>query len=108
MNPSYMPMIAMLQGSLGHIVEVPTLSQDSLNAAVHVGLGATDFVVKHKDELFKKQLTLFKRSVDGEDNRKVDKWFVNSKGEEIGRIRQFKQISILMLFQIQIMMRSRL
>ncbi|MFJ7649198.1 M14 family metallopeptidase [Lysinibacillus sp. NPDC097279] len=86
-TPSYTTSFAMLHGSLGHIIEVPTLSQDSLYAALYVGIGAIDFVVKQKDELFKKQLMLFKRGIDGEDNREVDKWFVNSKGEEIGRNR---------------------
>ena len=83
----YTTSFAMLQGSLGHIIELPTLSQDSLHAAVHVGLGAIDFVVQHKNALFTKQLTLFKRGLDGEDNREVDKWLLNAKGEKIGRNR---------------------
>ncbi|MCM3761801.1 S-layer homology domain-containing protein [Alkalihalobacillus oceani] len=87
MTPAYTAIFTMLHGSLGHTVEVPDLSQDSLYAAVHVGLGAIDYVVNNKDQLFKDQLTLFKRGVEGEDNRAVDPWFVNQAGEEIGRIR---------------------
>ncbi|MBB4823414.1 murein tripeptide amidase MpaA [Sporosarcina luteola] len=86
-TPSYPTNFAMLQGSLGQVIEIPTLSQDSLYATFHLGLGAIDFVAKQKDALFKKQLTLFKRGIDGEDNREVDKWLVNAKGEEIGRNR---------------------
>ncbi|QTD40986.1 X-prolyl-dipeptidyl aminopeptidase [Sporosarcina sp. Te-1] len=86
-TPSYPANSAMLQGSLGHVIEVPTLSQDTLYAIIHLGLGAIDFVAKQKDELFKQQLALFKRGIDGEDNREVDKWLVNAKGEEIGRNR---------------------
>ncbi|WP_240733094.1 M14 family metallopeptidase [Jeotgalibacillus sp. S-D1] len=87
MTPAYTPMYAMLHGALGHTVEVPTLSQDSLNAMVGVGLGATHFVTENKDELYKEQLEIFKRGVTGEDNRAVDQYYVNAAGEEIGRNR---------------------
>jgi murein tripeptide amidase MpaA len=87
MTPAYTAIFAMLHGSLGHTIEVPTLSQDSLRALVHSGLGATKYVVDNKDSLFKNQLTLFKRGIDGEDNRAVDKYYVNQAGEEIGRVR---------------------
>ncbi|MBE4907162.1 X-prolyl-dipeptidyl aminopeptidase [Bacillus luteolus] len=87
MTPAYSAIFAMLHGSLGHTIEVPTLSQDSLRALVHSGLGATKYVIENKDLLFKNQLTLFKRGVDGEDNRAVDQYYVNQAGEQIGRIR---------------------
>uniref|UniRef100_UPI000367DACF M14 family metallopeptidase n=1 Tax=Halalkalibacterium ligniniphilum TaxID=1134413 RepID=UPI000367DACF len=87
MTPAYTAIFAMLHGSLGHTVEVPTLSQDSLYAAVHLSLGATNYVLENKDELFKNQLEIFKRGVEGEDNRAVDSWYVNQAGDEIGRVR---------------------
>jgi len=87
MTPAYTATFAMLHGSMGHTVEVPTLSQDSLHAAVGTGLGSTYYVTENKDELYKDQLEIFKRGVDGEDNRAVDEYFVNDAGESIGRQR---------------------
>ncbi|WP_156906555.1 M14 family metallopeptidase [Alteribacter aurantiacus] len=87
MSPAYTGMYAMLHGSLGHTIEVPTLSQNSLRAMVGVGLGSTLFVTENKDELFKKQLQIFERGVNGEDNPAVDEYFVNAAGESIGRVR---------------------
>lgn len=87
MSPSYTPMYAMLHGTLGHTVEVPSLSQDSLYAMVGIGLGATKFVFDHKDRLYLNQLKVFKRGIDGEDNPAVDKHYTNAAGKSIGRIR---------------------
>ncbi|WP_066388448.1 M14 family metallopeptidase [Neobacillus mesonae] len=86
-TPAYTPMYAMLHGSLGHTVEVPTLSQNAFHAMVGVGLGAAKFVFDHKEELFKNQLQIFDRGVKGIDDRAVDKYFVNAAGESIGRVR---------------------
>ncbi|CAH2713124.1 hypothetical protein BACCIP111895_00257 [Neobacillus rhizosphaerae] len=87
MSPGYTPMYAMLHGSLGHTIEIPALSQKGFRAMVGTGLGAVLFVTENKDELYKNQLEIFKRSVNGEDNRAVDEYFVNASGESIGRIR---------------------
>lgn len=87
MTPAYTAMYGMLHGALGHTIEVPTLSQDSYNALVGSGLGAAKYVHDNKDELYKEQLEIFKRGVNGEDNRAVDEHLVNAKGESIGRIR---------------------
>ncbi|RNA69983.1 M14 family metallopeptidase [Alteribacter keqinensis] len=87
MSPAYTGMYAMLHGSLGHTIEVPTLSQNSLRAMVGVGLGSALYVAENKDELFKKQLEIFERGVNGEDNPAVDEYFVNAAGESIGRVR---------------------
>jgi len=87
MTPAYRATFAMLHGSMGHTVEVPTLSQDSLHAAVGTGLGSTYYVTENKDELYVDQLEIFKRGVNGEDNRAVDEYFVNAAGESIGRQR---------------------
>ena len=88
MSVGYTPMYAMLQGSLGHTIEIPALSQDGFNAMVGVGLGAVHFIKKNKDQLYKKQLEIFQRGVTGEDNDAVDKYLVNSSGKSIGRIRK--------------------
>jgi hypothetical protein len=87
MSPGYTPSYAMLHGSLGHTIEIPALSQSGLRAMVGVGLGAVQFVTENKDKLYMNQLKIFKRGVNGEDNRAVDKYFVNASGESIGRIR---------------------
>ncbi|MFJ7727551.1 M14 family metallopeptidase [Neobacillus sp. NPDC097160] len=87
MSVAYTPMYAMLHGSLGHTIEIPALSQKGFRAMVGVGLGAVHFVTENKDALYKNQLEIFKRSVNSEDNRAVDKYFVNASGESIGRIR---------------------
>ncbi|MBO0960029.1 hypothetical protein J1P26_09865 [Neobacillus sp. MM2021_6] len=87
MSVAYTPMYAMLHGSLGHTIEIPALSQKGFRAMVGTGLGAVHFVTKNKDALYKNQLEIFKRGVNGEDNRAVDKYFVNASGEQIGRIR---------------------
>lgn len=87
MSPGYTPMYAMLHGSLGHTIEIPELSQKGFEAMVRVGLGAVLFVTANKRELYKNQLEIFKRGVDGEDNRAVDSYLVNASGQTIGRIR---------------------
>ena len=87
MTPAYTAIYAMLHGSLGHTIEVPKLGQDGYNALVGSGLGAANYVHDNKDRLYKEQLEIFKRGVDGEDNRAVDEYYVNAAGEEIGRIR---------------------
>ncbi|WP_082692856.1 M14 family zinc carboxypeptidase [Bacillus sp. FJAT-29814] len=87
MTPAYTPMYAMLHGSLGHTVEVPALGQNGYNAMLGAGLGAVKYVTENKDALFENQLDIFKRGVNGEDNRAVDQYFVNSAGEAIGRVR---------------------
>lgn len=87
MTPAYTAMYAMLHGSLGHTVEVPALSQNGYNAMEGAGLGAISYVTENKDELYNNQLEVFKRGVNGEDNRAVDEYFVNADGESIGRLR---------------------
>ncbi|WP_394120201.1 M14 family metallopeptidase [Planococcus donghaensis] len=87
MTPAYTAMYGMLHGALSHTIEVPTLSQDSYNALVGSGLGAAKYVHDNKDDLYKEQLEIFKRGVNGEDNRAVDEHLVNAAGESIGRIR---------------------
>ncbi|UJL45738.1 X-prolyl-dipeptidyl aminopeptidase [Virgibacillus sp. NKC19-16] len=87
MTPAYTATFAMLHGSLGHTVEVPSLGQDGYDAMVGAGLGSTLYVTENKDELYKDQLETFKRGVNGEDNRAVDEYFVNAEGESIGRQR---------------------
>ncbi len=87
MTPAYTAIYAMLHGSLGHTIEVPTLSQNAYRAMVGVGLGSTLFVTENKNALYAKQLEIFNRGVNGEDNRAVDEYFVNAAGESIGRVR---------------------
>ena len=87
MGPSYTPIFSMLHGTLGHTVEVPTLSQDAYNAMVGTGFGMINYVFENKDDLYARQLEIFKRGVNGEDSRSVDPLLTNAAGESIGRIR---------------------
>ena len=87
MTPAYTPMYAMLHGAFAHTVEVPALSQNGYNAMEGAGLGAISYVTQYKDQLYKDQLEIFKRGVNGEDNRAVDEYYVNATGDEIGRLR---------------------
>ncbi|MCG7346588.1 M14 family metallopeptidase [Sporosarcina sp. ACRSL] len=87
MGPSYTPIFSMLHGTLGHTVEVPTLSQDSYNAMVGTGFGMIHYVFENKDDLFARQVEIFNRGVKGEDNRAVDPLLTNAAGESIGRVR---------------------
>jgi hypothetical protein len=87
MTPAYTAMYAMLHGSLGHTIETPALGQNGYDAMYGTGLGATLYVTENKDELYKNQLEIFKRGMNGDDNRAVDEYFVNAAGESIGRSR---------------------
>ncbi|MFC4735970.1 M14 family metallopeptidase [Bacillus daqingensis] len=87
MTPSYTAMYGMLHGAYSHTVEAPTLSQDSYRAMVGSSLGAIDYVLENKDELYTDQLSIFERGVNNEDDRSVDEHFVNAAGESIGRVR---------------------
>lgn len=87
MTPAYTAMYAMLHGSLGHTVETPALSQNGYDAMYGAGLGAALYVTENKDKLYKNQLEIFERGVNGEDNRAVDEYFVNASGQSIGRTR---------------------
>lgn len=87
MTPAYTAMYAMLHGSLGHTIETPALSQNGFDAMYATGLGATLYVTENKDKLYKNQLEIFKRGINGEDDRAVDEYFVNSAGDSIGRSR---------------------
>ncbi|WP_255301535.1 M14 family metallopeptidase [Bacillus sp. AFS040349] len=88
MTPAYTAMYAMLHGSLGHTVETPALSQNGYDAMYGAGLGAALYVTENKDKLYKNQLEIFERGVNGEDDRAVDEYFVNAAGQSIGRTRE--------------------
>lgn len=87
MGPSYTPIFSMLHGTLGHTVEVPTLSQDAYDAMVGAGFGMINYVFENKDDLYARQVEIFDRGVKGEDNRAVDPLLTNAAGESIGRVR---------------------
>ena len=87
MGPSYTPIFSMLHGTLGHTVEVPTLSQNAYDAMVGAGFGMINYVFENKDDLFTRQLEIFNRGLNGEDNRLVDPLLTNAAGESIGRVR---------------------
>jgi hypothetical protein len=86
-SPAYTAVYAMHQGAMGHTIEVPELNEDSLDAFYYATLGATSYVVDNKEKLFLNQLEIFKRGINNEDNRAVDKNLINAKYEPIGRPR---------------------
>nr|WP_315020340.1 M20/M25/M40 family metallo-hydrolase [uncultured Aminipila sp.] len=85
--PMYAAVLALMHGALGHTVEIPELNQDSNNAFMFAGLGSLKYALENKEKLFKNQLEIYKRGVEGIDSTEVDKWLVNAKGESIGRPR---------------------
>ncbi|WP_270170159.1 S-layer homology domain-containing protein [Paenibacillus sp. SYP-B4298] len=79
-SPAYTAVFAMHHGALGSTIEIPKLNQDSTDALYYGILGATQYVIEHKDDLFFNQLEFYKRGVNNEDNRKVDEYiFKNGK-----------------------------
>lgn len=85
--PAYTAVFAMHHGALGHTIEIPELNQDSTNALYYTALAATKYLADNKDRLFLNQLEIYKRGMNNEDNRAVDKYLVNAKYEVIGRPR---------------------
>lgn len=83
----YTGVFTMLGGTLGHTIEVPEQNKHSVQAAVYDMLGSFEYLYKHRDALYRNQLEIFKRSLNNEDNRNVDTWITNAKGEEKGRQR---------------------
>lgn len=84
---AYTATYALHHGAMAHTIEIPELNQDSNDALVNGVLGSASFVLNDKDNLFYSQLEYYKRGVNGEDNKAVDKYLVNAKGESIGRPR---------------------
>ncbi len=86
--PIYGAMYAMVHGAMGHTIEMPELNQDSNDAVVYAALGSIDFVLNNKDRLFKNQLEIYRRGVEGIDAAAlVDPLYKNAKGQQIGRPR---------------------
>lgn len=85
--PMYAAVLGMMHGALGHTIEIPELNQDSNNAFVYAGLGSLNYALENKEDLFKNQLEIYKRGVEGIDDRSVDEWLVNAKREVVGRPR---------------------
>lgn len=85
--PMYAAVLGMMHGALGHTIEIPELNQDSNNAFVYAGLGSLNYALENKENLFKNQLEIYRRGVEGIDDRSVDEWLVNAEREIIGRPR---------------------
>lgn len=85
--PMYAAVLGMMHGALGHTIEIPELNQDSNNAFVYAGLGSLNYALENKEDLFKNQLEIYRRGVEGIDDRSVDEWLVNAEREIIGRPR---------------------
>lgn len=85
--PMYAAVLSLMHGALGHTIEVPELNQESNDAFLYAGLGSLKYALEKKEDLFKNQLEIYRRGVEGVDSRKVDPWLINAKGESIGRQR---------------------
>ncbi len=88
---AYTAMYAMFHGAMGHTVEIPDLNEESNKALIYANFGAVKYALDHKQELYMNQLEIFKRGVNGEDNKEVDQWLVNQDGKVIGRDRDQNQ-----------------
>jgi len=86
-SPVYAPMYAMMHGALGHTIEIPELNQDSNDGFVYASFGSLLYALENKEKLFKNQLEIYRRGVEGIDSREVDQWLVNYAGEAVGRAR---------------------
>jgi len=86
--PMYAAVLGMMHGALGHTIEIPELNQEGNNGFVYAGFGSLLYALENKEDLFKNQLEIYKRGVEGIDaSEEVDKWLINAKGESIGRPR---------------------
>lgn len=62
------------------------MNEDSLDAFYYAALGATDYVINNKQELFLNQLEIFKRGIQNENtNAAVKDYLINAQNESIGR-----------------------
>jgi murein tripeptide amidase MpaA len=84
---AYTAMFAMFHGAMGHTIEIPDLNEESNKALIYAGLGAVKYALDNKERLYMNQLEIFKRGVNGDDNKAVDQWLVNQEGKVIGRDR---------------------
>ncbi|MFV0517494.1 MAG: M28 family peptidase [Aminipila sp.] len=85
--PMYAAVLSLLHGAIGHTVEIPELNQQSNDAFMYAGLGSLNYALENKERLFKNQLMIYERGINGIDAKKVDKWLINANGEVIGRPR---------------------
>ncbi|WP_206458515.1 M20/M25/M40 family metallo-hydrolase [Anaerovorax sp. IOR16] len=85
--PMYAAVLSLMHGAVGHTVEIPELNQESNDAFMYAGFGSLKYALENKEKLFKNQLEIYKRGVEGIDDRKVDPWLINANGDAIGRPR---------------------
>ncbi|SEQ31307.1 LPXTG-motif cell wall anchor domain-containing protein [Ignavigranum ruoffiae] len=83
----YTGVYAVYQGILGHTIEVPGMNDHSFFAGVFAGMGSIDYVMNHRDQLFIDKLNIFLRGINKEENPETEKYFVDSKGNVVGRIK---------------------
>lgn len=83
----YTGVFAQINGVLGHTIEIPDQNLEGMKAHEHTIIGSIDYILKNKDALYKNQLTAYQRGLDKEDNRAVDTWHMDVKGNQIGRPR---------------------
>lgn len=85
--PMYAAVFGMMQGAMGHTIEIPSASEESTKAFDYIGWGSLYHALQNKEKLYKNQLEIYKRGVEGFDSREVDKFLVNASGTAIGRPR---------------------
>ncbi len=90
-TPCYTSTYAMFQGALGTTFEIPELNEDSFNALVNGGYAAINYIYSNKIKLFNNQLEMYKRQVNNEDNKSVDRYYIDANGYQIGRERGDKE-----------------
>ncbi|QHI71796.1 S-layer homology domain-containing protein [Aminipila terrae] len=85
--PMYAAVLSQMHGAVGHTVEIPELNQKSNDTFKCAGFGSLKYALDHKQKMFENQLTIYDRGIKGIDDKGVDKYLVNAKGESIGRAR---------------------
>lgn len=86
-SPRDLSSCVLLHGILGHTIEIPNSSEESLNALIYAALAAVNYVMDNKYGLFMNLLECFRRSINEIDSRRVDRYLTNGSGEIIGRPR---------------------
>lgn len=76
---NYGPSYAMLNcGAMGYTVEIPCSNEASTRVLEYGLYGMIDYVMEHKDDIYRNQLEFFRRGVENEDHRAdMEKWYVD-------------------------------
>lgn len=79
-STAYTPEYAMLHGTIGYTVEVPSCTEEENTALEHGLLNNAKYVADHKDDIFVNQLKMWDRGLNNVDAKEVDPWYEDING----------------------------